>query len=245
MSQLPVLIWRHVPGQTLGSTADILNSAGLSTTVWDVAESMPPDFDPHHWAGLVVMGGPYSVYQCCELPFLQREIQWLRLALQHKLPILGLCLGGQLLAKALGAKVAQNPLPEVGWHSVELTSAGEMDPLLSDTPSPALVCQWHGDTFDLPAGGVLLASSAICRHQAFRFGTLAWGFQFHPEINGEQLADWIERARPEQRCCPDAAHEQRIREESNKFMSTAQILGRRIIGRFGKLCKEVAASRGV
>jgi len=244
MSQLPVLIWRHVPGQSVGSTADILHAAGLATTIWDVAETLPEDFDPHHWAGVVVMGGPMSVTQCCELPFLQREIQWLRLALQHKTPILGLCLGGQLLAKSLGAKVAPNPEPEVGWHSVELTSAGEMDPLLSDTPSPALVCQWHGDTFELPAGAVLLASSPVCRHQAFRFGSLAWGFQFHPEVNGELLAAWMARAKLGERCCPDAALEHRIREESARFMSTAQILGRRIIGRFGKLCKEVAASRG-
>ncbi len=245
MSQLPVLIWRQVPGQTLGSTAEILNAAGLETTVWDVADDLPPDFDPHHWAGLVVMGGPLSVAQCCELPFLQRQIEWLRLALQHKLPVLGLCLGGQLLAKALGAKVGANPAPEVGWHSIDLTSAGELDPLLSDTPSPALVCQWHGDTFELPAGGVLLASSSICRHQAFRFGTLAWGFQFHPEVNDEQLADWLERAAPADRCCPDPILEQRIRTEAPRFMSTAQILGRRILGRFGKLCKEVLASRGL
>ncbi|MGC4003738.1 MAG: type 1 glutamine amidotransferase [Pirellulales bacterium] len=239
MTQRPVLIWRHVDDEPPGVVVDVLCAAGVATEIWDLSVPGERTFDVEAYLGIVILGGPMSVDQTTEYPFLAAEIRWLRDALKHKLPILGLCLGGQLLAKALGAKVCAHPVPELGWHTVELTPAGEMDPLLSETPSPAPVCQWHGDTFDLPAGGVLLASSAICRHQAFRFGSTAWGFQFHPEVSRDLLERWMaDHGDPGDRCCPGAAGEARIRDEIDRWLPQAQIVGKRILGRFAKLCKE-------
>jgi GMP synthase (glutamine-hydrolysing) len=244
MSIPPVLILRHVCGQPAGSTVDVLTTAGLQITIWDVAKQPLPVFQPQAWSGIVVLGGPMNVDQTAQHPNLADEVQWLKAALKEKLPVLGLCLGGQLLAKALGAKVTANPIPEVGWMQIELTAAGEQDPLLSDLESPVDVCQWHGDTFELPAGSVLLATSRDCRHQAFRFGTSAWGIQFHPEVTAELLASWIaEHNDPADRCCPSAAHIDTIQTQSVNYLPKVQILGRRIIGRFGKLCRETAETR--
>lgn len=240
----PVLILRHVRDEPIGQTAEALQAAGLSTVLWDLTTAEPHVFYPLDWSGLVVIGGPMSVDQVEQYPFLAHEVHWLRDALRAKLPVLGLCLGAQLLAKALDAKVKRQPVPEVGWHAIKLTAAGEQDPLLSDIPSPAMVLAWHADTFELPAGGVLLASNALCRHQAFRFGTSAWGLQFHAEIGAEQLQRWTrEPADAADRCAPCGERARAIMEALPRELPGAQILGRKILGRFGKLCRETAQAR--
>jgi GMP synthase-like glutamine amidotransferase len=185
-----------------------------------------------------------NVDQVEQYPFLAREIAWIREALRAKLPILGLCLGAQLLAKALGARVTNQETPEVGWRQIMLTSAGAHDPLLSDIPSPATVFQWHGDTFELPVGGVLLAENEACAQQAFRFGTTAWGLQFHAEIGAAQIQAWVtHQEHVRDRCTPTRQHAAEILELQPALLPQAQILGRKILGRFGKLCREQAQAK--
>ncbi|MDX1964293.1 MAG: type 1 glutamine amidotransferase [Pirellulales bacterium] len=259
MALPPVLILRHVTGEPIGQTADALAAAGLTTELWDMAACQQRTFHPPHWAGLVAIGGPMNVDQVEQYPFLAQEIHWLREAVRAKVPVLGLCLGAQLLAKALGARVGAAPAVEVGWHRVEFTAAGQQDPLLSDIPGPATVLQWHGDTFELPAGAVLLAAGAEflaagtengasgrqCTHQAFRFGELAWGIQFHAEIGAEQIELWAKTPYdPHDRCAPGPELRDQILSALPRELPGAQIIGRKILGRFGKLCREVAQARG-
>ena len=182
-----VLAFRHVPFEHLGLIAASLSERSIDCRYVDLHE------DPHSPSveeadGLIFMGGPMSVND--DLPYLQFEMDAIRQAVGRGQPVLGICLGAQLLAKALGARVYRNPVKEIGWFEVELTGAGRQDPLVSALDSPETILQWHGETFDLPAGAVWLAQSKDCRHQAFRVGANVYGLQFHLEVTPEMIADW-------------------------------------------------------
>jgi GMP synthase (glutamine-hydrolysing) len=125
------------------------------------------------------------------LPFLARERELLREAVDEGVPVLGICLGGQLLARALGAEARVAERPEVGWLTVEATPEAAGDPLLAHLREPVGVYQWHLDVFDLPEGAVRLARSEQCENQAFRYGERAWGLQFHPEVDLPLYLGWI------------------------------------------------------
>src|SRR5581483_176282 len=134
------------------------------------------------------MGGPMSAND--DLPYLRREIACIRQAVDQGQPVLGVCLGSQLLARALGAKVYKNSAKEIGWFDLHLTEAGRQDAILSGLESPETVFHWHGETFDLPDGATWLAYSDRCRHQAFRVASNVYGLQFHLEVTPEMIADW-------------------------------------------------------
>jgi GMP synthase-like glutamine amidotransferase len=124
-----------------------------------------------------------------DLAFLRREMEFIRQAIQQRQPILGICLGAQLIARALGATVRRNSAKEIGWYGLHFTEAAGNDRLFHGL-SPATVFHWHGETFDLPPGAELLASSDLCRNQAFRIGAGVYALQFHLEVTPEMIADW-------------------------------------------------------
>jgi GMP synthase-like glutamine amidotransferase len=141
------------------------------------------------YSSLIIMGGPMNVYQEQEYPFLKDENLLIKEALREGLPTLGICLGSQLIAKAAGAKVYPGREKEIGWYKVRLTEGGKRDRLFSMFEDRFTVFQWHGDTFDLPEGAVLLAENDLY-NQAFRIGN-AYGLQFHLEVTEEMISDWI------------------------------------------------------
>jgi len=118
------------------------------------------------------------------------ELHFIQQALDTNTPLLGICLGAQLIAKALGAHVYRNPEKEIGWAPVYLTDAGSSDPVFGRLPSPSMFFHWHSETFMLPPGADSLAYSDKCRQQAFRFHDTVYGIQFHPEITPEMIVDW-------------------------------------------------------
>lgn len=185
-----VLVFRHAPHEGLGAIAGALKRAGLAPRLVDTprAERIP---DPRRFAGLIVMGGPMGVYERRRFPFLQAEITALRRAIRAGRPVLGVCLGAQLIAHALGARVYPNRRKEIGWFSVRRTAAGARDPLFQRMPAAPRVFQWHGDTFDLPRGARRLATAPLCRNQAFVHGTNVYGLQYHLEIEAAMIADWL------------------------------------------------------
>ncbi len=140
---------------------------------------------------LIVMGGPMSAND--PITGLADELRTIDRALVRGTPILGICLGSQLIAKALGARVYRNSELEIGWEPVYLTDAGCADPLFHGTQSPATFFHWHGETFDLPSGAEWLAWSKKTRHQAYRYGSNVYGLQFHPELDSAMIADWCEQ----------------------------------------------------
>ncbi len=142
-------------------------------------------------SGLIVMGGPMGVYEQDRYPFLKRELDYIGKVIAAKKPVLGICLGSQLIAHALGARVYPNKKKEIGWYRVHLTAEGKKDPLMKGGANAPRVFQWHGDTFDLPKGARRLASSSLCKNQAFRFGNNVYGLQYHLEVDGAMVQDWL------------------------------------------------------
>ena len=132
-----------------------------------------------------------NVYQEDDYPWLADEVRAIQTAVAAKTPVLGVCLGGQLLARALGAQVHLGGVTEIGLTPIALTDAGRADPLFEGMENGLEAAEWHYDTFAIPPGAVALAASPTCAHQAFRFGDCAYGVQFHPEVTPSMLAEWI------------------------------------------------------
>lgn len=185
-----VLVLQHVECETPGLILDVLKTknARVRTIRSFRGEEMPTGTDG--LAGLVVMGGPMGVYERRRYPFLLKELRLIEAALEEGRPILGVCLGSQLLAAALGAEVRPGPSKEIGWYDVTLTEAGRADKLWAGVPATFTALHWHGDVFDLPAGAEWLASSARTPHQAFRHGRNAYGLLFHLEVTPPLVRDW-------------------------------------------------------
>ena len=149
-------------------------------------------------AAIILLGGPMGVYEADRYPHLREEIALAADALRLGVPILGICLGAQILAAAAGARVYRGPAQEIGWFPVTLTAAGRADPIVGVLPGEAMVFHWHGDTFEPPPGATLLASSRLYEQQAFRLAPRAWGVQFHPEISVEMVDDLTGGARQDE-----------------------------------------------
>lgn len=183
-----IAILQHVPHEGPGAIATLAAKRGMATTVTrlDLDDPLP---SPDAIAGLVVLGGPMGADDAEEHPWIVPERVLVAATLAHGVPTLGVCLGAQVLARSQGAKLMRGPEPEMGMGTVDIAAAARTDPLLGPE-SPALECfHWHGDTFDLPAGAVLLAGNAAYPHQAFRIGR-GWGLQFHVEVDGGLAGDW-------------------------------------------------------
>lgn len=180
---------RHVGFEDLGSFARPLREAGYDIEYIDVAERDPAALDPLGPDLLVVLGGPIGVYDHHAYPVLTDEIVLLRVRLAANRPTLGICLGAQLMAAALGVRVYPGPAKEIGWSTLDLSETAEPNPLAVLGGVPVL--HWHGDTFDLPEGGTLLASTPLCANQAFSRGPNVLGLQFHPEVLGARFEHWL------------------------------------------------------
>jgi GMP synthase (glutamine-hydrolysing) len=178
-----VLAFRHVPFEDLGLIRAPLEERGISIEYAD-----PYRADVTRAAGLIFMGGPMSAND--DLSYLRQELQLISQAVARRQPILGVCLGAQLIAKALGAKVYRNAVKEIGWFDVHFTEAAARDPLFAGLGPAETVFHWHGETFDLPPAAEWLAWSKACRNQAFRAGAAVYGLQFHLEVTPKMIEDW-------------------------------------------------------
>lgn len=182
-----VLAFRHVPFEGLGLLEVALRARHIEVEFADLylAGAALPDIAAYD--ALIFLGGPMSVND--NLPYLRREEEFIRQAIARHQPTLGICLGAQLIAHALGGAVRCNAAPEIGWYGVRFTPAALGDPLF-DGLSAETVFHWHGETFDLPVGAELLASSDLCRNQAFRIGKSVYALQFHLEVTPAMIAEW-------------------------------------------------------
>ena len=185
------LILQHIACEPPGVYEEVLRERGWELRRVELDEGEPIG-DWREADAIVAMGGPMSVNDEREHPWLVEEKRAIREAVTEGTPFWGACLGVQLLASSLGARVYPGPEPEVGLITVTLTEAARADPVFDGLPSEPLTLQWHGDTFDLPDGAVLLAGSAAFPHQAFRVGRMAYGVQFHLEVSREMAAAWAE-----------------------------------------------------
>ncbi len=196
---MSVLIVKNIPAEGPGTIEDYLKEHGMEYHILDFsdckAEDNIPDVRTH--SHLVIMGGPMSVYESDGFPFLHYETAMIRAFIRQGKPVLGICLGAQIIARALGADVYPGGSEEVGWDTVDITEEGMKDPAIAglavNKQPVAEVFQWHGDTFGLPEKAVRLASSGIYQNQAFRYGSNVYGLQFHIEIKPEMIEQWFKK----------------------------------------------------
>jgi GMP synthase (glutamine-hydrolysing) len=191
MAKPKILVFQHVPFEPLGTLDPVLRDSGFRIRYVNFGrdpESIP---SLDGYAGLIVLGGPMNVNDVENYPNLANEVTLIKEAVERDISILGICLGAQLLAKALGGSVKKGPVREIGWYDVDVTEEGQRDPVLCTFGERSEVFQWHEDYIDLPEGVVNLASSPLCPVQAFRYGEHAYGFQFHLEVNKLIVERWL------------------------------------------------------
>jgi GMP synthase (glutamine-hydrolysing) len=182
---------RHLCFEDLGSLAAATEERGLALRYLDAGIDDLAALDPLEPALLVILGGPIGVNDGDDYPFLADELALLQRRLAADLPTLGICLGAQLIARALGSAVYPGPAREIGWQPLELTAAGRSGPMRHLDGALTSMLHWHGDTFDLPPGATLLASTPPCRHQAFAWGRSTLALQCHPEALAAQMERWF------------------------------------------------------
>ncbi len=184
-----VLVLQHVGIETPGTIGKVLSERGikLKTISSYRGEKVPARLDA---SALLLMGGPMGVYEDDKHPYLKAERRLIESALKQKKPVLGVCLGSQLLASVLGATVKKGKQKEIGWYPVHLSPAASKDFLWAGAPKTFMGLHWHGDIFNLPPKSTALASSDLTRYQAYRFGDNAYGFLFHMEVTPPMLRNW-------------------------------------------------------
>ena len=191
MPRPKILVFQHVPYEPLGTLDPLLKESGFRIRYVNFGRDSGQRPRLDRYAAIIVLGGPMNCEQVDSHPNLLTEVDILREALDRDMSILGICLGAQLLGKALGGSVHRNEQREIGWYDVELTEAGARDPVLSTFARRQRVFQWHEDGIRLPAGVEHLASSPASPVQAFRHGEHAYGFQFHLEVNRSLIERWL------------------------------------------------------
>lgn len=186
-----ILVFQHVAAEPLGTLDPLIRQRGHRIRF--VNFERDPDAQPNvdRYDGLVVLGGPMNVDEQHARPHLKTELQAIERMLGQDKPVLGICLGAQLLAHALGAPVIPHREPEIGWYPLHATEAARADPVLSPLKDSTPVFQWHSYRFDVPRDAVHLARTESCEQQAFRWGDKAYGFQFHLEMDEPLIERWL------------------------------------------------------
>lgn len=187
---------QHVPFETPAYILTWAKEKGYGITSTHVyRNSSFPETNSFDW--LVIMGGPMNIYQEKEYPWLIEEKKFISKAIKEEKTVLGICLGAQLIADVLGAKIYRNAYKEIGWFPVNMTNEGLQNNIFSHLPKSFTAFHWHGDTFDLPSNSLRLASSEGCLNQAFLFGNKTIGLQFHLEATDESLKSLVENCSDE------------------------------------------------
>ena len=232
-----LLVFQHVRHEGLGTLDPLLRAAGFQ--IASVNFSREPEARPSldGCDGLVVLGGPMGVHDTDKYPHLSLETKLIESAVKNETPVLGICLGAQLVASALGARVYPNGIKEIGWYDLAPTSNARDDPLFRHIEQTEKVFQWHGDTFELPREGVHLASSPLCSNQAFRYRKNIYALQFHLEIDVSIIDSWLNvlENRREIANLNGVIDPKIIRDETPRRIERLTELSHRVFGEFIKL----------
>lgn len=234
MARPRVLVFQHVPFEPLGTLDPLLRDAGFRVRYVNFGRDPAARPRLSGYDGLIVLGGPMSANDVEGYPNLATETGLIREAVAAEKEVLGICLGAQLVARALGGSVAPAPEKEIGWHEVTLSEAGRRDEVLGEFAPVQRVFQWHGDNLSLPPGGAGLASSPVCPHQAFRVGESVLGLQFHLEVNEALIERWL-RVPDNQAELAEAAGQvdpAQVRAETPGYIGALNALSERTFGRW-------------
>jgi len=227
---MKLLVLQHEECEPLGIFEELLKKKGVEYKYCRLYEDEAPA-NLNKYNALILMGGPMNVYQEKEYPFLKDDDRLIKEALNKKKPVLGICLGAQLIAKALGAKVYKGREKEIGWHKLRLTKEGKKDSIFRGFEKEFMVFQWHGDTFDMPKGAVHLASSDTVPNQAFRFNN-SYALQFHLEVTAEMIRDWLKEYGEEIKSLRGKIDQEKILSDTDKHAKNLNELAARFIDGF-------------
>jgi GMP synthase (glutamine-hydrolysing) len=226
-----VLAIVHQPDAGPGVFGDTAQRCGWELQEWPIAEGGPPPDAMGNFQAVMVFGGAVNADQETAHPWLSNERQVLAALLARGMPLLGVCLGAQMLAEAAGARARRAAAPEIGWVQVQVSDAGTTDPLIGPLAPGVRAFEWHSYEFPLPDGAVALARSSTCL-QAFRLGETAWGIQFHAEVRAADASHWIDEYRGD----PDAVRigldASGLRTETDRAIEGWNAVGRGICERF-------------
>ena len=240
-----ILIVKHIDIEGPGTIGDFLDRKKIPYKIIDLGagDSFPHDFSSIK--GVVVLGGPMNVDEVEKHPHLVTEMHLIEQAIQKDIPVLGVCLGAQLMAKVLGASVSRNPEREIGWYDVSLTESGCGDPLFKSFQKVEKIFQWHGDTFDIPSSAIHLATTPTCTGQAFRYGDKTYGFQFHLEVDEPMIDRWLKvpANQRELDLCGGEIHIDEIRSLTPRYIQRLKELSGYTFGAFLNLFGETKKVR--
>lgn len=186
-----VLVFQHVAAEPLGTLDRLIRARGHRIRFVNFERTPEAEPDVCAYDGLIVLGGPMNVVDAAHRRHLRTELAQIEQALKAGIPMLGICLGAQLIAHALGADVRRLTTPEIGWYPLTPTEAGARDPVTAPIEAGARVFQWHSWRFDLPHGAEQLLTGESCEQQAFHYGGRAWGLQFHLEVEPALIERWL------------------------------------------------------
>ncbi len=224
-----VLVFRHVAHEGLGTIEPFLKRSNIAIEYCDLFQGPPVPQNSNNYDFVISMGGPMNVDEIESYPFLKAERTFLSNAIRSGKPVVGICLGAQMIARALEAKVYPGRQKEIGWFPIQLSEAGKKDPIFGNVKhSDPIVFQWHGDTFDLPKGTTLLASSPLFPHQAFKFGKRVYAFQFHIEVTRDMICDWIEKGEKEIKSLGRSVSKEKILLNADEHESSLQELAGKV-----------------
>lgn len=222
-----VFIFQHLEEEPPGIITQILEEKGAKFQIIHLYKDEElPSFEGCR--ALVVMGGSMGVNEVEKYPFLAKEISFIKGIIDAGRPCLGICLGSQLIAGALGARIYPGTVKEIGWYKIKLTSAGLKDPLFRDFRKTT-VFQWHSDAFDLPEKAMHLASSEDFPNQAFRYGESTYALQFHPEATQEMISTWVRTGEDEILSLGNKSLPEKILKEISLFLPALHTTGSRFI----------------
>ncbi len=187
------LVFQHVSHESPGRLGELMSGGGFEIHTVNLGAGDPVPANADDFPVLVVMGGPMNVYESDKHPYLVPETRFVGEFIKSGRAVMGICLGAQIMAVALGAGVSPGISKEIGWHDIELTDKAAGDPVFSHFSRREKVFQWHGDTFETPRGADNLASSRDFPNQAFRYGKKAYALQFHLETDGEMVRRWLDK----------------------------------------------------
>jgi GMP synthase (glutamine-hydrolysing) len=217
----------HQEDAATGVFADAVAERDGELTEWVITNGPPPDGRPDDYDAVLIFGGAMHVDQEENHPWLRDEDELIRDLAARDVPMLGVCLGAQLIAKALGARVGAMPTSQIGWFDVEQTPEAAGDPVFEKLPRRFSSFQWHSYAFELPPNALPLARDPACL-QAYRAGESAWGIQFHAEVTKESVEDWFRSSKP-----PDAPLDlPALQRETQEKISAWNDLGKRLCGAF-------------
>jgi len=232
------IVLQHIAHEGPGRVLGALERAGFQVEIRNLAEGEPLPGSVNEFDALVVMGGPMGVGDLndARYPFLAPEVELLRECVARERPVLGICLGAQLLAHAAGARVyplsigePSRRLREVGWGAVHFARSSDEEPILEGLNPAEIVLHWHGDTFDLPPGAQLLASSLHCENQMFRLGKCAFGLQFHIELEAGDILRWLDEDAEYVERALGVNGRERILSDTPRYMSAFRAQSERLL----------------